>query len=61
MTKAQPEASDDFLDTLEDGVRGVLKDKRAKPAERVAAITAGAKVAAIRHRINGDDETSFFK
>lgn len=59
---AQPDSgSDDFLRTLEDGVRDVLKDKEATAGERISAINAGAKVAMIRHRIKDGDEDSFFK
>lgn len=48
------------MTALEDGVRKVLANKRATPGERVAAITAGAKLLAIRHKITGGDEKGFF-
>ena len=53
-------ASEDFLTTLEAGVKAVLADKKAKASERVAAITAGVKVMAIRHKIAGGDDGGFF-
>lgn len=58
---AKAETADKFLDVLEQGVRKVLDNPKSKPAERVAAISAGVKVAMIRHRISGADEESFFK
>ena len=61
MARAEPDDSDKFLGILEGGVKAVLKDKDASAAERVAAITAGAKLLAIRHKISGADEDSFFK
>ena len=53
--------SDDFLRTLELGVRAVLRDKDSKPSERVAAIAAGAKLIMLKHRISETDSESFFK
>jgi hypothetical protein len=58
---ARDSGEDDFLQTLEEGVRKVLRSKDAKPNERVAAIAAGAKLLMIRHRISDDTEDSFFK
>jgi hypothetical protein len=61
--KAAPEGTEpesDFLSILEGGVRSVLKSKKATPSERVAAISAGVKVAMIKHRISGDGEKGFF-
>jgi len=59
--KPDDTATEDFLKTLEDGVRRVLSDSKAKASERVSAIAAGAKLLMIKHKISGDDETSFFK
>jgi hypothetical protein len=53
-------ASEDFLTVLEDGVKSVLKNKRAKSSERVAAIAAGVKLAMVRYRITEGDEKGFF-
>ncbi len=58
--EAENEAAEDFLDTLENGVRSVIRNKKASASEKVAAIAAGVKVALIRHRISGEDEKSFF-
>lgn len=46
---------------LEDGVRAVLKNRKATPQERIAAITAGAKLMMIKYRISGSDEKGFFE
>lgn len=52
---------DQFLAELEAGVRGILKNRKATKAEKLSAITAGVKVAQIKHRINGgDDDKGFF-
>ena len=53
--------SEDFLHILEDGVKQVLSNRKSKSSERVAAISAGAKLLMIRHKISGADEESFFK
>ena len=51
-----------FLDALEDGILKVMKAKKATVAEKIAAINAGTRVAAIRHRVNGSEpDTGFFK
>jgi hypothetical protein len=52
---------EDFLKTLENGVRDVLKKRGATAAEKVAAIAAGVKVAMIKHKVSGADEDNFFK
>jgi len=49
-----------FLDLLEEGVRDVLRNKRAKASEKVAAISAGAKIVAIRHKLD-EEAGGFFK
>jgi hypothetical protein len=58
---AKVDADEAFMKTLEEGVRAVLSDKKAKPHERVAAISAGAKLLAIKHKIKDDESESFFK
>lgn len=60
VTKKPAEESGDFLTTLEQGVRDVLKSKESTSSERVQAVTAGAKLLMIKHRITGGDEKSFF-
>ena len=61
-TKAKPaDESEKFLGILEGGVKAVLRDASALAAERVAAITAGAKLLAIRHKISDGDQKGFFE
>jgi hypothetical protein len=57
--KSEPE-DDDFLLVLEKGVRDVLAKKTSTAGERLAAVNAGAKLLAIRHKISAGDETGFF-
>ena len=52
--------SEKFLRLLEKGVKDVLAAEDATKAERLQAINAGAKLIAIRHRIEGDDGAGFF-
>lgn len=47
---------DKFLNTLEKAVSDILGDPKAKVGDRLKAIEMGAKVAAIRHRIDGGGE-----
>jgi len=54
-------ASAEFLAVLEDGVKKVLSNKRSTPSERMAAVNAGVKLLAIRHKISGGDDEGFFK
>jgi len=57
------QAADDieFVKLLEDGVRAVLRDKQAKMSDRLKAVEIGSKLLAIRHKIDGaDDSGSFF-
>lgn len=61
MTKPK---EDKFFKLLEDGVRDVLKSPEASPADKLKAIDTGAKLLAIRHKIDtsegGDGSSSFF-
>ena len=59
-TEAQPTESQDFLTVLEQGVRDVLKNRKATAADKLGAINAGAKLIAIEHKITGGDESGFF-
>lgn len=55
-------AKDAFLAELEEGVRKIIKSNKSSKAEKLAAINAGVKIAAIRHKINGgDDDQGFFR
>jgi hypothetical protein len=57
----EPAPEPEFMVVLEDGVRAVLKNRKATPQERIAAITAGAKLMMIKYRISGSDEKGFFE
>jgi hypothetical protein len=61
VTKAESDDSASFLKALKRGVKDVLANKDSQPSERVAAITAGAKLLMIQHKISESEETSFFK
>lgn len=54
------EKTDDFQAVLEQGVRRVLENRKATASERLQAVAAGVKLLAIKHKINGGDEDSFF-
>ena len=62
MSKA-PEVTEksDFQDVLEQGVRGVLGNRKATASEKLQAVAAGVKLLAIRYKISGGEEDSFFK
>ena len=53
-------AKDDFMAVLERGVRQVLADKKATASEKLAAVNAGAKLLAIKHKIETGDSDNFF-
>jgi len=53
---------DEFLQELEKAVRLVLKNRKSKPTDKLAAINAGVRLAAIKHKIsNGEPDEGFFK
>jgi hypothetical protein len=56
-------SGDDVFHTeLENAVRAVIKNRKSKPADKLSAINAGVRLAAIKHKIsNGDPEEGFFK
>lgn len=54
------EQADPLLVALEKGITDVLTNKDATAKEKIAAITAGVKVAAIKHKIEGGDQGGFF-
>lgn len=60
MADAEKPPDDSFMAVLEEGIRAVLKAKKCSAAERIQAVTAGAKLLMIKHRISGSDETGFF-
>lgn len=50
-----------FLSLLKRGIRNVLADKSAQPADKLKAIEVGAKLAAIEYKIKGGgDDDQFF-
>ena len=61
VAEAEKPPDDDFLTVLEEGIRAVLKGKKCSATERIAAVTAGAKLLMIRHRISGSDDKGFFE
>lgn len=63
MTAKSDPADDSaaFLKVLKKGVKDVLGNSDSLPAERIAAVTAGAKLLMIQHRISGNDEKGFFE
>jgi hypothetical protein len=52
--------SEKFLRLLERNVKSVLLDDDASTENRLAAINAGAKLLAIRHKIEAGDSSGFF-
>lgn len=56
-SKHTPQA---FVRLLERGIRDVLKDKQAGPADRLKAIEIGAKVAALQLKGGTGDGEKFF-
>lgn len=55
-------ADDEFLKELEAGVRKIIRSNKSSKADKLSAINAGVKIAAIRHKINGgNDDQGFFK
>jgi hypothetical protein len=62
MSKSAEDTEEtDFMAVLEKGVRDVLGNRKASPTDKLAAVNAGAKLLAIKHKITGGDEDSFFK
>jgi hypothetical protein len=59
--RKKPE-KDTFLETLREGLLGVLQDKEASAADKLRAIEIGAKLYMIQHKVKGvgDDSGKFF-
>ena len=52
---------DPFLTEMEKAVRSIINNRKASRADKLAAINAGTKLAAIRYKINGGDgDKGFF-
>jgi hypothetical protein len=55
-------SGDQFLTELETAVRQIIKNRKTKPADRLSAVNAGVRLAAIKHKIsNVEPEEGFFK
>jgi hypothetical protein len=52
--------TDVFLQELEKSILKILKATKVTKSERIAAITAGTRLALIKHRINGGDDSKGF-
>ena len=55
-------SDDKFLKDLETSVLAILKNRKASKADKLSAINAGVKLAAIKHKVSagGDSEEGFF-
>lgn len=61
MSDRKKDDQDEVLvSELESAIRTVIKSRKASPSERVAAIGMGVKLLAVKHKINGGDDTGFF-
>jgi len=59
--KNDTDKDEQFLDDLEEGVRKVMSSRKTSSAEKIAAINAGIRLAAIKYKVaGGDPETGFF-
>lgn len=53
---------DELITELELAVRQIIKNRKTKPADKLSAINAGVRLAAIKHKINGTEpDEGFFK
>jgi hypothetical protein len=60
-TDIEPDKDDQFLDFLEEGIKKIVLSRKSSTAEKIAAINAGHRVAAMRYKVaGGDPETGFF-
>jgi len=57
----QANGSEAFMAILEAGVTKVLENRKSTAAERMAAVNAGVKLLAIRNKIEGSEDSDFFK
>lgn len=49
--------TDEFLTQLENAVIKIVKNNKSSKADKLAAINAGVKIAAIKHKISGGDDS----
>ena len=52
--------ADEFLAALEKGVLDIIKNKKSTKADKLSAINAGVRLAAIKHKVNGGDADEGF-
>jgi len=54
--------TNDLMVVVEEAIVEVLKSKRISSVDKIKAIEAGAKILAVRHKIEqgSEDESSFF-
>lgn len=51
---------DGFLAALEKGVLDIIKNKKSTKADKLSAINAGVRLAAIKHKVQGGDQDEGF-
>jgi len=60
-TSAPNGKSEEFLDELEKGITKIIKGPKNSKADKIAAINAGIRLAAIRHKVTvGEPDEGFF-
>lgn len=59
--KTDPEPEDKFLVELKTAVRGIIGNRKTSKADKLAAINAGIKIAAIEHKMTDGDKGFFDK
>ena len=52
--------TDEFLAALEKGVLDIIKNKKSTKADKLSAINAGVRLAAIKHKVQGGDQDEGF-
>lgn len=58
----KPDKDADFLTELENGVLDILNNKKSSKSDKLSAINAGTRLAAIRFKISGGDgDKGFFE
>jgi hypothetical protein len=61
MSDAKKDKDGKFLDDLEKGILKVMRAAKSTNEQKIAAINAGVRLAAIRHKVTeGDTEAGFF-
>jgi len=61
MSDVKSGKDDEFLADLESAIRKILTNRKSSKADKLAAVNAGVRLAAIRHKINGREiDEGFF-